>query len=88
MLKATTLRSTLVKASPKTVKYRSYKNFNKTVFFLHELNQTLFRRDLYRSDDPYLKLTEIFSLILLSILNKHAPIKSKQIRENQVSFMN
>ena len=89
MLKVTTLRSTLIKVSTKMVKYRSYKNFNKTVFFFfHELNQTLIRRDLYRSDDPYLKLTEIFSLILSSILDKHAPIKSKQIRENQVSFMN
>ena len=39
---------------------------------------------MYRSDDPYFKLTEIFS----SILNKHALIKSKQIRGNQASFMN
>ena len=39
---------------------------------------------MYRSDDPYLNLTEIFS----SILNKHAPIKSKKIRENQAPFMN
>ena len=83
MLIATTLRSTFIKLSPKAVKYRSYKNFNETVF-LHELDQKLIQGDLYRSDDPYFKLTEIFS----SILNKHAPIKSKQIRGNQAPFMN
>ena len=37
---ATTLRLTFVKLSPKTVKYRSYTNFNETVF-LHELDQKL-----------------------------------------------
>ena len=83
MLIATTLRSTFLKLPPKTVKYSSYKNFNETVF-LHELDQKLIQGDLYRSDDPYCKLTEIFS----SILNKHAPIKSKQIRGNQAPFMN
>ena len=59
MLLATTLRSTFIKLSPKTVKYRSNKNFNETVF-LHELDQKLIQGDLYRSDDPYFKLTEIF----------------------------
>ena len=59
MLIATTLRSTFIKLSPKAVKYRSYKNFNETVF-LHELDQKLIQGDLYRSDDPYFKLTEIF----------------------------
>ena len=59
MLIATTLRSTFIKLFPKTVKYRSYKNFNETVF-LHELDQKLIQGDLYRSDDPYFKLTEIF----------------------------
>ena len=65
------------------MKYRSYKNINETGF-LHELDQKLIQGDLYRSEDPYFKLTEIFS----SILNKHAPIKSKLIRGNQAPFMN
>ena len=83
MLILTTLKSTFIKLPPKTIKYRSYKNFNETVF-LYELDQKLIQGDLYRSDDLYFKLTEIFS----SILNKHAPIKSKQIRGNQAPFMN
>ena len=81
---ATTLRSTFRKLPPKTVKYRSYKNFNKTVL-LHELHQELIQGgDLYRPYDPFFKLTEIIS----SILSKHAPIKSKQIRGNQAPFIN
>ena len=45
MLTVTTLRPSFIKLSPKTVKYRSYKNyknFNETVF-LHELGQNLFK---------------------------------------------
>ena len=83
MLIATTLRSTFIKLPPKTVKYKSYKNFNETVF-LHKFEQKLIQGDFYSSDDLYLNLTEIFS----SILDKHAPIKSKQIRGNQAPFMN
>ena len=75
MLIATTLRSTIIiKLPPKTVKYRSYKNFKATVFLL-ELDQKLVQGNLYRSDDPDLNLTEIFS----SILDKHAPMKSKKL---------
>ena len=48
------------------------------------MDQTFIQGDLYRFDDPYLNLTEIF----LSILDKHAPIKPKQIRGNQAPFMN
>ena len=35
MLIATTLRSTFIKLPPKTAKYRSYKNFSETVFFMN-----------------------------------------------------
>ena len=62
--------------------YRSYKNFNETVF-LHELDQKFIQGYLQLSGDPYLKLTEIFS----SILEKHAPIKSKQIKGSQAPFI-
>ena len=83
MLISITLRSTFIKLPPKTVKYKSYKNFNETIF-LHELDQKLIQGDLCRSDDPCLNLTEVFS----SILDKHAPIKSKKIRGNQAPLMN
>ena len=64
MLIATTLRSTFIKLPPKTVKYRSYKNFNETVF-LHELDQKLIQGDLYRSDDPYFSFYESLSKIIM-----------------------
>ena len=83
LLIVTTLRSTFIKLPPKTVKYRSYK-ISMKLFFFHELDPKLIQGNLYRSDDPYFKLTEIFS----SILDKHAPIKSEQIRGNQSPFMN
>ena len=83
MLITTTLRSTFRKLPPKTVKYRSYKNFNKTVL-LHELDRKLIQGDLYRPDDPYFKLTEIIPCLL----SKNAPIKSEQIRGNQALFIN
>ena len=76
MLIATTLRSTFIKLPPKTVKYRSYKNFSETVF-LHELDQKLIQGDLYCCDDPYMSLTEIFSYIL----DNYAPVKSLKIRK-------
>ena len=92
MVIATTLGSTFMKLPPKTVKYRNYKNFNEIVF-LHELDQKLIRGDLYRSEDPYFNLTEIFSSIFdenisVKLKSMHAPIKSKKIRENQALFMN
>ena len=55
MLIATTLRSTFIKLPPKTVKYKSYKNFNETVF-LQKFEQKLIQGDFYSSDDLYLNL--------------------------------
>ena len=63
--------------------YRSYKNFNETKF-CHDLDQELLKGEMYSHDiNSYSKLTEIFS----SIFEKHAPLKFKTIRGNQVSFM-
>ena len=83
MLVATTMRSTFIKLPPKTIRYRSYKNFCE-YDFCRELDQTLIQGDLYRSKDPYSELTKIFS----NILDKHAPLKSKKVRGNQAPFMN
>ena len=68
---------------PKTVRYRSYKTYEKQNF-LHELYQKLIQGDIYKTDDSYSKLTEIMS----EVLEKHAPLKTKTIRGNQASFMN
>ena len=44
----------------------------------------LLKGQIFKSEDPYSKLTEIFQ----EILQKHAPLKSKQVRGNYAPFMN
>ena len=82
-LVATIFRWTFIKLPSKVVKYRSYKNFNENKF-CHGLYQILIKGDLYKAKDPYNKLTNI----LHNTLEKHAPLKSKTVRGNQVPFMN
>ena len=79
----TIFRSTFIRLPPKIIKYRNYKGFNENIF-CHELDQTLLKSEIYKSKDPYSKLTEIF----LEILQKHAPFKSQQVRGKHVPFMN
>ena len=79
----TIFRSKFAKLPPKTIKYRSYKDFSEPKF-CQELDQILIKGDIYKSEDPYSEFTHIFS----EILNKHAPLKSKQVRGNQAPFMN
>lgn len=43
----------------------------------------LLQNEIYRSYDPYSKLTEIFP----NLLEKQAPIKNKVVRGSQASFM-
>ena len=82
-LVSTVFRSTIIKLPPKTVRYRSYKTYDKQNF-LHELDQKLIQGDIYKTEDSYSKLTDIMS----EVLEKHAPLKTKTIRENQAAFMN
>ena len=67
------------KASPKYVHYRNYKNFNKQDYKL-ELRGKL---EVYVVDINY----ETFDNIYLNVLNKHAPIKAKEIRGNQEHYI-
>ena len=73
--------STFITLSPKIINYRNYKGFNENIF-CHELDQTLLKGEIYKSEDPYSKLTEIFQ----EILQKHAPLKSNQVRGNYPPF--
>ena len=82
-LVSTVFRSTFIKLPPKTVRYRSYKTYDKQNF-LHELDQKLIQGDIYKTDDSYSKLTEI----MFEVLEKHAPLKTKTIRGNQAPFTN
>ena len=82
-LVTTIFRSTFIKLPPKNITYNSHKTFNKQNF-VHELDQKLIKGDIYKTDDSYSKLTEIFS----EVLEKHAPTNLKTFRGNQAPFMN
>ena len=79
----TIFHSTFFRLLLKIIEYRNSRGFNENIF-CHELDQTLLKGEIYKSEDPYSKLTEIVQ----EILPKHAPLKSKQVRGNHTPFMN
>ncbi len=71
--------------SPKTIYYRSYKQFD----------EQCFREDLYLSDlHSCTEITDVnegyrkYVKIIQGIIDKHAPIKTKVIKTNQAPYMN
>ena len=76
----TVLKFFYKKQKPKTIHYRNYKTFNANLF-KEELNNELLNIDINNAE-----LVELTST-LLSVLNKHAPIKRKYIRANNSAFM-
>ena len=77
-----------VKVMPKTVKKRNYKNFNAEAFLNDVLNskQTGAFKKVEKSCSPD-EAAAIFSGIFGSILNKHAPLKIFQFRNNYVPWL-
>ena len=63
---------------PKIVFYRNYKHFE-DIRFLEDLNSTDFSLN---TDDPNNFITDKF----LNVVNKHAPLKKKTLKGNQVPF--
>ena len=80
---STFFKSRFSKASPKVIKYRNYKNFDKNNF-LSDLNNINVRLDKENPNQCYDLLTNSF----LEVANKHAPFKKKTIRGNHASFVN
>ena len=74
----TVLKSTFAKSEPKEITYRNYKNFDQKSFN-DDLRASIQRESLKAYTD--------FENIFLSVLNKHAPMKRKTIRANQVPYM-
>ena len=66
----TIFRSTFIRLPQK------FLNFNENTF-CHELDQILLKRVIYKSENPYSKLAEIFQ----EILQNHAPVKSRNFTE-------
>ena len=62
----------------KTVTYRSFKKFNATLF-LHDLEFAPFR-NVFNENDPNAAI-ETWYDIFLSILDKHAPLRTKRVKQ-------
>ena len=76
----TVLKTTFRKKPPKVVRYRDYKNYNSFNYF-NDVNYCLAGIDLYQipHDD--------YDDLLMKILDRHAPLKSKYVRGNDQPFM-
>ncbi len=76
----TVLKTKFKKKPPKIIKYRNYKFYNPFNYF-NDVNFALAGVDLYQlpHDD--------YNGLLLRILEKHAPIKTKCVRGNDQPFM-
>ena len=70
------LKSKFTKLGPKKFKYRNYKNFDQ-VSFLYELSLAL--QNVTNFSD--------FNALFISILNKHAPLKTRFLRANSKPHM-
>ena len=76
----TIMKAKFKKRDPKIVNFRSYKHFEEEIF-REELKNALQNTDKMMDYDD-------FKQAFMTILNKHAPIKKKFIRGNNVPFMN
>ena len=80
LLPVTVLKTTFRKMPPKVIKYRNYKHYSH-LNFQFDLKSSLDGLDLHQiSNDEYVSL-------LMGILDKHAPLKTKYIRANDQPFM-
>ena len=81
----TTMRVNYQRLQPIKVQYRSYKNFQEKLF-LKDLKKQSFEKckNIIDKDEAYDHFKEIF----VSVVNKHAPLKTKFIRGNHAPFMN
>jgi len=80
---STCLRQKVARLKPKKITYRSMKNYDNKLFkidFSHELSSIIFSSANQAYDAVVSKLT--------SLLDKHAPIKTKFARGNQGNFVN
>ena len=77
----TFFRAYFSRLPPKTITYRNFRYFE-TRDFLHKLENKL-RTKEYNGEVKYDDLTNIFR----STLDRDAPLKQKQVRENQALFM-
>ena len=78
----TFLRAVFIRIPSKNIVYRDDKHFNQNEF-LHELDLEMNKDTFYSSDKPY----HDFYSLLKTITDKYAPIKQKEVRDNNAPFM-
>ena len=83
LMTLTVMRKSFKKYQPKTVNYRSYKNFSNEKY-RETLINNLSKENFDNNDDGFQR----FCYISLDVLKKHAPRKRKHARGNQMSFFN
>ena len=76
----TVIKTYLRKMKPKTIRYRSYKNFNN-----HALRSTLLNKFMW--GDTNGKLEDIVNSII-SYINQRISLKCRYVRANQVPYLN
>ena len=75
------MRSLFQKQAPIIISYRDYKHFN------HELFRNELLRDLYNWNSSKINY-DTFEVIIIRLLNQHAPLKEMFVRANNSPFMN
>ena len=73
----TALKTSFLKSAPEKILYRNYKNFNSNSF----------KSDL-KKELKYTESYESFENVFLNVLQRHAPLKTKVVRENYPPYMN
>ena len=81
----TVLKCHFVRLQPTTIQYRDYKYFYPEAF-INDIKDANLGAIVSLSDDPNSVYSD-FCARFKSILDLHAPLKSKTLRENQAPFM-
>ena len=81
----TSMRANYERLKPVQIRYRSYRHFREDLF-LHDLGMMPFHKCSEIDDKE--KAYELFKDMFLTVVNRHAPLKTKTIRGTQAPFMN
>ena len=82
----TMFKGRFIKQKPIKITYRDYRYFNKSVF-LHDLRAAAFHLCESLAQRDINLAYKFFVKMFLQVIDRHAPLKSKTIRGNQVLFM-
>ena len=79
---STFFKAKITRSKLRKIYYRNYKNFDKSIFLL-DLKSTNLDSSSVDPDENYIFLTNQF----LKVVNQHAPLKLKVLRENHAPFV-